>query len=91
MKFQVNVGGKHQATVSLELASDGTFAGSIDSDEFGQGAIQDGKTTDGALQGTVNLDGYSASFSAKLDGQAITGNLRYGWFFSEDFTGVQTA
>lgn len=91
MKFDITVGDSHKAQVTVDLDGKGNFTGAIVSPEFGAGAISHGKQVGAALTGTVTLDGHAAQFSASLVGTAITGTLRVGWFFSEDFTGSEAA
>lgn len=88
MKFQINVGGKHSAAVTLDYTNETSFTGAIDSEDFGQGSIS-GTRTDGALSGKASLDGFEADFSATVSDASISGTLSYGWFFKESFTGTR--
>lgn len=84
------VGGQHKATITIIPGDGGAFTGSIVSPDFGTGAITEGVQAGSSLQGKVSLDGYHAKFAAQLDGDKISGTLRCGWFFKEEFTGAQT-
>jgi hypothetical protein len=85
MKYIVTIG-SHDATIDLDGST-----GTIVSDEYGSGTISDIVQTNNDLTGKVMLDGHTASFEARLNGKDITGTLRVGWLFSEDFTGTQVA
>lgn len=90
MNFDITVGGSHKAQVTVDLDGHGAFSGSIVSPDFGTGKILEGVQNGEILKGLVSLDGYSADFSATLEGNVIAGTLSR-WWFSETFTGVQTA
>lgn len=91
MKYDITVGGKHKATVTVDLDGQGAFTGLVESPDFGTGAISDGIQDGDRLKGKVNLEGYVADFTATISGPAITGSLSYGWFFNEVFTGSAAA
>jgi hypothetical protein len=84
------VAGGHKARVTLELDGQGSFAGNIVSEDFGEGHIS-GLVTGDHLTGSVHLDGHAARFDASIAGHAIAGRLTAGWFFSQDFTGEEAA
>ena len=90
MKYSVLVDG-HAAEVSVTITGS-TFTGTVSSADYGTGAITDGVVaTDGMMTGKVSLEGYVADFSATVVGACISGNLKYGWFFSKDFSGIEVA
>lgn len=89
MKFNV-LASQHHALVDLETDGKGHFTGSIDSLEFGSGAIG-GVVTGDHYTGSILLDGHTAKFAADVSNGAITGTITAGWFFSLDFAGKAAA
>ena len=90
-KYSITVDGGHSAEVEIAIAGE-SFSGTVASADYGTGAITNGAVAaDGSLSGNVSLDGYVADFAAKVEGSAISGNLKYGWFFDKAFTGAETA
>lgn len=99
MTFDVVVGGivagdgasgGHKARVTLAMDGKGGFSGQILSDDFGAGRIG-GVASGDHLTGSAELDGHSARFDATLAGEAISGTLTAGWFFSQPFRGTVAA
>lgn len=86
MKFNI-IAGTHAALVDLKLDGKGSFSGLISSSDFGSGALG-GVMTGDHLTGSVELDGHTARLDATIHGDAITGRISSGWFFSQDFTGT---
>lgn len=88
MKFNIQAG-SHPAQVEITPDGNGGFIGVISHTEYGDGQITGGKQDGDELTGTVVLDGHTAKFSAKITGATITGKLTVGWFWSQDFTGIE--
>lgn len=86
-KFNVVVDGSHKAEVAIDVVG-ATFTGTVVSPDYGTGVITSGKVDGAALTGIVSLDGYDANFSATITGTAISGSLKYGWFFDKPFSGT---
>lgn len=86
MRFSV-LAGPHHALVDLEADGKGKFSGSVESTEFGNGAIG-GAVTGDHYTGSILLDGHTARFEADVSNGAITGTITAGWFFSLDFKGA---
>jgi len=83
--------GSHPAQVDITMDGNGGFTGVISHTEFGDGQITGGRASGDDLTGSVVLDGHTAKFEAKITGATITGKLTVGWFWSQDFTGIQAA
>jgi len=90
MKFNIQAG-SHPAQVDITPDGNSCFTGVISHTEYGDGQITGGKQDGDELTGTVVLDGHTAKFSAKITGATITGKLTVGWFWSQDFSGIQAA
>ena len=88
MKYNIQAG-SHAAQVELTPDGHGGFTGAITHTEFGDGQITGGKQDGDELTGTVVLDGHTAKFEAKVQGASISGKLTVGWFWSQDFTGIE--
>jgi len=88
MKYNIQAG-SHAAQVEITMDGKGGFAGGIVSPDFGDGQITGGQVSGDDLTGTVALDGHTAKFSATVTGATITGKLTVGWFWSQDFSGIQ--
>lgn len=89
MKYDIQAG-SHPAQVEITPDGNGNFTGVISHTEFGDGQITGGKQDGDELTGTVVLDGHTAKFQAKVTGATITGKLTVGWFWSQDFSGIQS-
>lgn len=90
MKYNIQAGA-HPAQVAINMDGKGGFTGTISHTEFGDGQITGGKVSGDDLTGQVVLDGHTAKFEAKVSGATITGRMTVGWFWSQDFTGIQAA
>lgn len=90
MKFNIQAG-SHAAQVDITMDGKGGFTGVISHTEFGDGQITGGKQDGEDLTGAVALDGHNADFKATVSGASITGTISVGWFFRQDFTGIQAA
>lgn len=90
MKYNIQAGA-HAAQVDLDMDGKGGFTGVISHTEFGDGQITGGQVSGDELIGSVDLDGHTAKFEAKVTGASIAGKLTVGWFWSQDFTGILAA
>lgn len=90
MKYDIKAG-SHDAQVELVMDGNGGFTGTISHTEFGDGQITGGQVSGDELTGSVVLDGHTAKFQAKITGASITGKMTVGWFWSQDFNGIQAA
>lgn len=90
MKYNIQAG-KHPAEVELNMDGKGGFTGTITHTEYGDGQITGGQQNGEQLTGKVVLDGHNADFKATVSGASISGAITVGWFFSQDFSGIQAA
>lgn len=98
MKYAITVNGTYKALAEIEISpknwsGDQTFNGKITTDQFGVCNITDGEVlADGSLAGAGSLGSHDADFHAKIDGESISGQIKFGPFhmLSATFDGVQT-
>lgn len=100
MKYAITINGQFRALVDVQLDPkqwDGSqaFGGKIDAgQQWGVSAIEDGQVQlgSGLLVGHVNLHGHDGEFSAKIEGETISGHIKYGPFhmLAASFAGVAT-
>lgn len=89
MKFAVMIDGGYSATIEVAFDANDAFTGTLEAGGIGSGSVE-GQRDGHTLKGTVSLDGYDADFNATLNGNAISGTIKYGWFFKKSFAGTQT-
>lgn len=89
--YNIKVDTQWNVQVALDVAEDGSFVGTITSDEFGVGSITKGQKIGQVLKGVMSLEGYAATFNAATEGDVIVGSINYGWFFNKAFTGSLVA
>lgn len=90
MQFEVTAGA-HKAQITLTEDPTGRFVGTIATEAFGQGNIS-GRDDNGTLSGIVMLRDHTAQFTAKIEGDGISGRIQVPWpmsefFPSQDFSG----
>ena len=91
MKYAITIADSYKALVDIDINGKGSFDGKITSDEYGITQIEDGKIKpDGSLTGNASLGGHDAEFSATMDGDKISGDIRVGWLIHKTFDGFKT-
>ena len=75
MKYDIQISG-HEETIDLKKKDDGTVDGTITSPEGGVGTLHGTWSTDGTIEGRIELAGHEAKFSAVLRGDSIDGTIR---------------
>jgi hypothetical protein len=86
MKLSVTCRG-HAVVLNLNAVGP-VLTGSVSSAEFGVGTVRARETEAGLYEGKVSLDGYEADFTLRVVDTRCAGEVKYGWFFKEPFTGT---
>lgn len=89
MKFAVTIDGGYSASIEVVFDDAGAFTGTLEAGGIGNGSVE-GRREGQTLKGTLSLDGYDADFNATLNGNAISGSIKYGWLFKKSFAGTET-
>lgn len=99
MKFAITADDKFKALVDVtigekDLVGDQPFSGNITTDAWGVSQITAGQVQPGSglFIGKFSLRGVDADFSAKIEGDKISGQISYVmlWRHHTDFEGVET-